>query len=236
MPYWGLEAIKYDKDMATNQGLSYNVDIVFCIDVTGSMNGILETVKENALKFYPDLMEQMKKKDKWVDELRIKVIAFRDFDADKANALEVLDFVSLPEGQEEFRSFVMGLKPDGGGPIPENGLEALALAMKSDWNKGGDKRRHIIVVYSDAPTHPLEKKSEFKPEGLPENFNELTDWWEQGKMEGIAKRLILFAPDAESWTDIATHWEQVIHYPSTAGGGLSDVDYETIVSTVANSI
>ena len=179
----------------------------------------------------------MEAKDKWVDTLRIKVIAFRDFEADGKNALEVLDFVDLKDKQEDFRSFVTALKPEGGGPIPENGLEALALAMQSDWNKTGEKRRHIIVVYSDAPTHPLEKISEYKPEGMPSNFNELTDWWDgQGKMEGPAKRLILFTPDAESWTDIATYWEQVIHFPSQAGDGLSDVDYKTILSAIVNSI
>ncbi len=235
--FGGWRQSKNNNTMATNQGLSYNVDLVFCIDVTGSMAPVLETVKTNALKLYPDLMKEMEKKDKWVDTVRIKVIAFRDFEADGKNALEVLDFVDLKEKQEEFRSFVTALKPEGGGPIPENGLEALAMAMESDWNKGGDKRRHIIVVYSDAPTHPLEKKSEYKPDGMPANFNELTDWWEgQGKMEGTAKRLILFAPDAESWTDIATHWEQVIHYPSRAGEGLSDVDYETILAAIVNSI
>lgn len=223
--------------MATNQGLSYNVDLVFCIDVTGSMAPVLETVKNNALKLYPDLMREMEKKDKWVDTVRIKVIAFRDFEADGKNALEILDFVNLKDNQERFRSFVTALKPTGGGPVPENGLEALALAIESDWNKEGDKRRHIIVVYSDAPTHPLGKKSEYKPDGMPANFNELTDWWEgQDRMEQPAKRLILFAPDAEPWTDIATHWTQVLHYPSCAGEGLSDVDYKTILSAIVSSI
>ena len=47
----------------SNQGLKYNVDIVFCIDVTGSMHGILETVKTNALRFYPDLQKSLDEKD-----------------------------------------------------------------------------------------------------------------------------------------------------------------------------
>lgn len=33
------------------QGLKYNVDIVMCIDCTGSMGDLLDTVKNNALKF-----------------------------------------------------------------------------------------------------------------------------------------------------------------------------------------
>ncbi|GHU57069.1 hypothetical protein FACS189411_09540 [Bacteroidia bacterium] len=220
-----------------NQGLKYNVDIVFCIDVTGSMGGILETVKTNALKFYPDLQKALSEKDKNVDSLRIKVIAFRDFEADGSSALEQLEFVKIPENDGKFSSFVSGLKPTGGGDEPENGLEAIALAIKSDWDKGGDRQRHIVVVWSDASTHPLEKASSYKPSGLPANFNELTDWWEgQSYMSNTAKRLILFTPDATAWTDIATHWESVIHVPSKAGEGLADVDYKTILSTIVNSI
>ena len=30
------------------QGIKYNVDIVLCIDATGSMSGIIEKVKTNA--------------------------------------------------------------------------------------------------------------------------------------------------------------------------------------------
>ena len=72
---------------------------------------------------------------------------------------------------------------------------------------------------------------------MPATFNDLTDWWDgQGKMETAAKRLILFAPDAASWTDIATYWNNVIHYPSIAGEGLSDIEYETILKTIVSSI
>ena len=42
--------------MGSNYSLKYNVDIVMCIDATGSMNGILDTVKSNALNFYGDLI------------------------------------------------------------------------------------------------------------------------------------------------------------------------------------
>ena len=41
--------------MAAPRGLSYAVDIVFCIDVTGSMTPIIDQVKANALRFYDDV-------------------------------------------------------------------------------------------------------------------------------------------------------------------------------------
>jgi hypothetical protein len=226
----------------SNQGLKYNVDIVFCIDVTGSMHDILELVKKNALRFYPDLQNALDLKDKNVEALRIKVIAFRDFYVDGDGALETTDFIDLKNNPETFNSFVHSLRPDGGGDEPENGLEALALAMKSEWAKDGDRQRHIIVVYSDASTHPLETGSSgthiYYPKGMPKDFNELTDWWDgQSYMSNrSAKRLIIFAPDSNAWTEIATHWENTVHYPSRAGEGLGDIDYQTILSAIVNSI
>ena len=58
------------------QGLKYNVDIVMCIDCTGSMGDLLDTVKNNALKFYPDLKARCDEKGKEISELRIRAIAF----------------------------------------------------------------------------------------------------------------------------------------------------------------
>lgn len=228
--------------MAT-QGLNYNVDIVMCIDCTGSMGGLLDNVKNNALKFYPDLKESCAKKDKEISELRIKVIAFRDFNADGDNALNETEFFKIPEQEDDFRHFINGLSPRGGGDEPENGLEALALAMKSDWTTGGDKRRHVIVVWSDASTHPLETpitKNEYYPQDMPANLDELTNWWED-EQSGVmpsrtAKRLVIFAPDASAWTEIGLNWANTIHHPAKAGEGLTDVDYETIMATIANSI
>ena len=223
------------------QGLKYNVDIVMCIDCTGSMGDLLDTVKTNALKFYPDLKARCDAKGKEISELRIRVIGFRDFYADEANAIQDSGFYNIPDQESEFKSFVSGLVPNGGGDEPENGLEALAMAINSDWTAGGDRRRHVVVVWSDASTHPLGvgKESPNYPQDMPANFDELTDWWEDeqsGKMRKSAKRLVIFAPDASAWTEIGMNWSNTIHHPAKAGAGLEDVDYETILSTIVNSI
>ena len=224
------------------QGLKYNVDIVMCIDCTGSMGDLLDTVKTNALKFYPDLKERCDAKGKEISELRIRVIGFRDFYADESDAIQDSGFFNIPDQESDFKSFVNGLRPAGGGDEPENGLEALAMAINSDWTNGGDRRRHVVVVWSDASTHPvgLEKcKNAFYPQNMPSDFDELTNWWDDeqsGKMNKSAKRLVIFAPDASAWTEIGINWNNTIHHPAKAGAGLEDVDYETILSTIVNSI
>ena len=218
------------------QGLEYNVDIVMCIDCTGSMGGLLEKVKTNALRFYSDVKASLDKKSKSISSLRVKVIAFRDYYCDGDGSMLTTDFMSLPERQSDFSDFVSKLRAEGGGDEPENGLEALALAMQSDWATSGDRKRHIIVMWTDASAHELEKNSDSKPSNyptdIPKNFDEITDTWEDeqgGTMpSSSARRLLLFAPDAYPWTDIANNWELTIQYASKAGDGLEDIDYDVI--------
>jgi hypothetical protein len=73
---------------------------------------------------------------------------------------------------------------------------------------------------------------------VPADFSALTDLWEdeQGLMGSSSKRLILFAPDGPGWSDISSVWENVVHNPSQAGGGLSEVDYGTIIDSIGNSV
>jgi len=224
------------------QGLKYNVDIVMCIDCTGSMGHLLDLVKTNALKFYPDLKKACEAEDKYIDELRIKVIAFRDYNADGAEGMHETEFFNIPDEESEFKSYISGLTPDGGGDEPENGLEAVALAMNSKWTTGGDKRRHVVIVWTDASAHLLEEpktKNSFYPEGLPANFDEFSDWWndeQTGKMNRFAKRLLIYAPDAYPWTEMGLNFENAIHHPAKAGEGLNDVDYQTIMKSIVKSI
>lgn len=51
--------------------LTYHVDIVFCIDATGSMRHVLDLVKQNALNLYRDIVAEMEKKHKVIDQLRV---------------------------------------------------------------------------------------------------------------------------------------------------------------------
>jgi hypothetical protein len=226
--------------MAAPRGLSYAVDIVFCIDVTGSMTPIIDQVKANALRFYDDVQSNLTAKGKNVDQLRVRVIAFRDFVADGAAALDESPFFVLPDDRAGFSEFVNGLIAQGGGDAPESGLEAVALAIDSPWTTTGDRRRQVIVVWTDQPAQPLDG-SVLPPDiasRVPADFSALTDAWEdeQGRMGSSSKRLILFAPDGPGWSDISGVWENVVHHPSQAGGGLSEVDYGTIVDSIGNSV
>lgn len=229
--------------MDSEMKMTYNVDLVMCIDCTGSMGKLIGMVKNNALAFYHDVMTKLEEKKKHVDQLRVRVVAFRDYVADGEEAMLTTDFFTLPEQSGDFEACVKGLVADGGGDDPEDGLEALAYAIKSDWDKTGIKRRHIIVVWTDAPTHQIgyaaDKCSSY-PNGMAKSFDELTAWWGDVQNKGFIgsreKRLVLFAPDAPGWSTISEEWDNVLHFPSKAGQGLEEVTYDAILDAIGNTI
>jgi len=228
--------------MASNYKIKYNVDMAFCIDVTGSMDNIIEIVQNNALNLYQDVKKCMDQKGKHVDTLRVRIIAYRDYLEDGADAMLVTNFFTLPQEADNLRKCVSSLVAKGGGDDPEDGLEALAYAIKSKWNTDSAKKRHVIVLWTDDDAHDLGfgKSSAYYPKGMASDIRELTAWWgdvdEPGYMDQEAKRLVLFAPDMPGWKQVSDNWDKVLHYPSDAGNGLKDVEYSQIISVISQTI
>jgi len=223
----------------------YAVDIVLCIDVTMSMEPVLDGVKSSALTFHDRLDSVMQTKGKSISQLRVKVIAFRDFGDRGEDALEETPFYALPAETAQYEQAVVALQPYGGGDIPESGLEALAVAVRAPWERGLDRRRHVIVLFTDAPAHPLgtpaARASGTYPQSIAASEDDLfEEWGYQGSqgavMENSAKRLLLFAPDAAPWTGIAESWNNIIFFPSKAGSGLEEWEMDEIIHTIANSL
>lgn len=219
----------------------YGVSIRFVADATGSMAPVLDLVKRDLLTFSPRLSTALAAKGKTIGKLMVGIDVFRDVFVDGADAFSSSRFFDMATEQNALQKFVKGIQPLGGGDEPESGLEGLSLALNASWPNDAAKQRHVVVVYTDASAHPLEKAAAMAaqsnyPPNMPKSFSELTDRWSAQSMNRNAKRLILFAPDANPWTDIAKHWENTVHYASRAGEGLSEVDSQTILDAIVNSI
>lgn len=228
------------------QSMDYTVDMVFCIDATASMEDtsgsqtkIINMVKKNAINFYGDFNNIMSEKGKKVRQLRVRVVAFRDYLADGEHAMMVTDFFQLPQQATEFEACINSIHAQGGGDIPEDGLEALAYAIKSKWTTEGAKKRQVIVVWTDADTHVMGygSGSKFYPKGMPKDLGELSDWWDDPSlMKQNEKRMVIFAPDEGNWKYISDNWNLTWHIPSVAGKGLADQNYSEILNLIANSV
>lgn len=231
--------------------VKYDVDLVICIDATGSMYPVLNKVKTNAMNLYSDIIACAKQSKKEIRNIRIRLIIYRDYLADGEYAMVATDFFRFPQDTTQFANMLNSVQAGGGGDIPEDGLEAIAYAIRSDWapKTQGAKRRQIIAVWTDAPTHDIGfgKDSDYYDDALPQSFEELSAWWgyapdyddevqDYDYMEYAAKRLVLFAPEDESWQRINNSWDNVIYYPSEAGNGLGEKEYSEIIQLIVNSI
>ncbi|GLZ02645.1 hypothetical protein Acsp03_01120 [Actinomadura sp. NBRC 104412] len=79
------------------------------------------------------------------------------------------------------------------------------------------------------------------PAGIPASMDELFEQWGYASsrtalMENSAKRLVLFAPDTEPWSDLVEDWNQTLLFPSAAGEGLEEFEMDEIINTIVNSL
>ena len=214
-----------------------NIDLVFCIDGTGSMSGIIDNLKRHAKRFKTELTEALVEANTNITSLRIKVITFRDY-YDDPDAMVESRFFELPVDQADFEREIDSIDAHGGGDAPENGLEALYLAMKSDFYTG-DKDRQIIVLFTDADAIPLKDRA-----GCPDYPADMVDWhdfceiWAGAqsslKLRSRLKRLILFAPLGTKYeTDFK--WNRVTYVPVEPREGLKELDFSVVIKEIVKS-
>lgn len=240
--------------MSSNYPIRYDVDIVLCLDVTMGTSLSLDMFKRNAHTLSEDLRRCIshRKGNTSINQLRMRVIAFRDYYYDREKTIIATDFLYLPEQSELLSDFFCGLNAEGGGDSPEDGLEALAFAIKSDWNMDyGDskiRKRHIIVLFSDEVAHDLGfgKAAPNYPSWMPKDFDELSSWWSDEKVHGKiperSKRLLLHVPYEGYWKTIADSWNNTILYECAWGNygqtecALDLTNYNRLLEAIIHTI
>jgi hypothetical protein len=233
-------------------GEKFPIDVVFVVDATESMTSLLETVKFKILSLDSDIAERLRKSNRVLESLRVRLIVFRDLYDDSESAFDVTRFFDLPTQQAEFAATVKNIEAFGGGDQPESGLEALFLAMKSGWrNEPQDlKRRHIIMLFTDQDAHELGAKIpvRFAQPPHPRSLSDLKRLWAPHRLQGLmndrARRMVLFAPDrVESgdgatstvWAQISQEWENV-WISIGEREGLQDVIWDEVVDKLVATI
>ena len=230
---------------AKRAGLQYHLDWVFCIGTSAGMESHLGFVKETVKRFVIETLELMSVRDKLVAKQRVRVVAFGDLGVDP-EALRATFFVEVgPDVKDsKFDECLSTITTQGRlRGNPQSALEALSVAIRSDWTHEGDRQRHIIVMFTDASAHKLEDRVGEVPgafrDQVPASLDELTDRWEGGQSVRIrpaARRLVIFGPDAYPWNVLGDSWVNTVWLPSQAGDGLEDVEFQTILSSWANGI
>ena len=237
--------VKGKEDNADNhimkKSIEYHVDIVFCINASKSMQTVLETIKHRALSLCDDIKREMDKHGKQVQQLRARVIVFRDYLADGNEAMLESDFFHLPDKAADFQTCLRSIEAKGGENGANSGLEALAYAIRSKWDMQSIHRRQIIFIWSDKKTHELGcgKQSGNYPKGMAKDFNELTSWWgtlaNPSYMDQAGKRLVLFTPNEAGWNLILDNWDCSIQCNPPTEKELTSDEYDALLSYIWNA-
>ena len=75
----GMDSLFQKMLAESNTEIETNVDIVFVIDVTKSMERMIDIIQTAAISFLDEFFEKMNSMKRRVENLRVKVISFRDF-------------------------------------------------------------------------------------------------------------------------------------------------------------
>lgn len=201
-----------DQQQTKTRGVA---DIVFLIDISGSMAPAIDALKANIGTFVESLSKGEGNNVSPVRDWRAKAVGYRDFEHDPQAFIDN-PFVS---DVEALRGQLAGLTAEGGKDEPESLLDALfKVATMGQTDKGAQstdparwryrsEAARVVVVFTDASFKPVMNIPEAAGGGIQDVTNAI-----------INNRIILslFAPDMPGYDELSqidkSEWE-AISYP-----------------------
>jgi len=119
------------------------VEVVFCLDTTGSMGGLINAAKQKIWTISNQIAS-----GKPTPRVKVGLVAYRD-----RNDAYVTKVTDLTEDLDSIYTTLMEFKAQGGGDFPESVNQALHESVsKISWSKDSKTLRMIFLV-GDAPPH-----------------------------------------------------------------------------------
>ena len=119
------------------------IDVVFVLDTTGSMSGLIQTAKEKIWSIATTMASAQP-----TPEIRIGLVAYRD-----RGDQYVTKMVDLSSDLDSVYATLMDFEADGGGDTPESVNQALNDAIhKMSWSEG-EQAYQVFFLVGDAPPH-----------------------------------------------------------------------------------
>jgi hypothetical protein len=191
-------------------------DIVFLIDVSGSMAPIIDALRKNIEAFVDSLNSGDANHSAAIRDWRGKVVGYRDIEAAQSEGLEWYEDHPFVRDTVALKAQLAALGAQGGGDEPESLLDALykvatmeatAKGIQAEdagkWRYRSDAAR-VVVVFTDASFKETMSIPEAKGGALQDVANVV-----------MANRIILslFAPNFEGYDRLSqidkSEWEVV---------------------------
>lgn len=122
---------------------SSSIDVVFVLDTTGSMSGLIQTAKQKIWSIATTLASAQQ-----APQIRMGLVAYRD----RGDAY-ITRVVDLSSDLDSVYATLMDFQADGGGDHPESVNQALYDAVHNiSWSQAHNAYKVIFLV-GDAPPH-----------------------------------------------------------------------------------
>lgn len=163
----------------------HRVEMVFALDTTGSMGGLIDGAKR---KIWYIANEVQKAKQR--PEVKIGLVAYRD----RGDAY-VTQVLPLTTDLDKVYETLMAYGADGGGDTPEDVNSALNDALtKMQWSSGKDTLKMIFLV-GDAPA---------------QTYND-TPSWKQTAQAAVRKNIYINTIQCGGDPATTTTWKDIAH-------------------------
>jgi len=191
-------------------------DIVFVVDVSGSMAPCIDALRQNIETFVGSLSSGDANNAAPVKDWRAKVVGYRDIEAAESEGLPWIVDNQFVRDPAELKSQLAALQANGGGDEPESLLDTLYKVATMEatakgaqtiengkWRYRSDAAR-VVVVFTDASFKETMSIPEAKGGSLQDVANVV-----------MANRIILsvFAPNFEGYDRLSqidkSEWEVV---------------------------
>ena len=191
-------------------------DIVFVIDVTGSMTPIIDALRKNIETFIDSLSRGDANNAAPVKDWRGKIVGYRDIEHAEAEGLPWIEDNPFVRDAVALKAQLAGLRAAGGGDEPESLLDVLYKVATMEASPKGaqgedpNKWRYrseaarVVIVFTDASFKETMSVPEAKGGSLQDVANVV-----------MANRIILslFAPNFEGYDRLSqidkSEWEVV---------------------------
>ena len=120
-----------------NVEISTSLDLLFIMDITGSMGSYLEKTKSNILAIINGIITECPGID-----INLGFIGYRDY-------YESYIDIDFTQDHAKLKSIISSVHASGGGDYPEDVAFALELALKKTWTSNA----RFAVFVADAPGH-----------------------------------------------------------------------------------
>ncbi|MCM3173830.1 stalk domain-containing protein [Paenibacillus sp. MER 99-2] len=184
-----------------SKGINTPSDIIFVIDVTGSMGEVIDYIKETVKSFVDSVPAGS----------NFAVISYRDVNIYRNGDYNLKSF-DFTQDKDKLKGYLNTLVASGGGDIKESGLEAINLATNKLSEFSSDNAKRIIFI-TDAPVHDSPPLSSFSIKGIAHK---------------LKADEIVFDAIAPSYGDAYRQIIQLVK--STPGGALYDIKDASVLS------